>query len=405
MWNFLGMDPNFLGALVFYIFDDDQTNSLEYDEIRILVETIHHKSDKNVAIRKLIETIMQNHSTVTVEHFTKCCREMSSLCAPLIGMQQSLREKVIGVNYWIDLTARRGQDPVKSRPNFIKILSDSIANKRLQKEVNEIERNRQEEKEIQKAAMIQRKKRTQGKKRRRSSYLVQFFVGDGTGATAGAGTGTGTGTGTGNGHTAHLPTKPRARRSSVSLLKPSLLKEKELKPKFFKNQVQPDFDGLEKSKRGIGQQSSNVGDLTSGESGTGAGSGENSDLVRQFPLSVSVTDAGHDDMDLTHTTTQSHKQKSDHLTASNDSSARGKSSKSRQASRGESLGEGASASPIKKSSSAIGSPAAVKSVKSPGSPAPAKSTKSPGSPAVKASKSRLPRGESSESSKKSSKMK
>jgi hypothetical protein len=235
MWNFLGMDPNFLGALVFYIFDADQTNSLEYEEIQTLVETIHHKSGKSASVKKLIETIMHNHKTVSVEYFTKCCREMSSLCAPLIGMQQSLREKVIGVNYWIELTAKRGQDPIKSRPDFIQRIGKMIAAKRLQKSVDEVEQKKlkeEQEKAEAAAARNNRNKRSNGR-RRRSSYLVQYFVGDGPGG------------GADKPQQAHLPTKPRARRSSVSILKPSLLKE-EFKPKLGKkkNQVQPVFEDI-----------------------------------------------------------------------------------------------------------------------------------------------------------------
>jgi hypothetical protein len=228
MWNFLGMDPNFLGTLVFYIFDDDKTNSLEYEEIRSLVEVIHHKSGKSASVKKLIDTIMHNHKTVSVEYFTKCCREMSSLCAPLIGMQQSLREKVIGVGYWIDLTAKRGQDPIKSRPDFIQQVAKTIAEKRLQKSIEEVEEKNLKEEQKRAddaAAKINRNKKSNGR-RRRSSYLVQYFVGDGTEKPA----------------QPHLPTKPRARRSSISILKPSLLKE-EFKNKKGKksNQVQPTF--------------------------------------------------------------------------------------------------------------------------------------------------------------------
>lgn len=224
MWNFLGMDPNFLGALVFYIFDEDQTNSLEYDEIRTLVETIHHKSGKSAAVKKLIESIMQNHSRVSVEYFTKCCREMSSLCAPLIGMQQSLREKVIGVSFWMEITAKRGQDPIKSRPNFIKVLTDSIAEKKLQKAIGEVELKRL--KEEQDKAEAAKKKRNKGK-RRRSSYLVQYFTGDSPNEKK---------------PQVQLPAKPRARRSSITLLKPSLLKEGQGKPKG--SQVQPAFHDI-----------------------------------------------------------------------------------------------------------------------------------------------------------------
>lgn len=227
------MDPAFLGALVFYIFDDDKTNSLEYDEIRAIVETIHHKSSKTASVKKLIEMIMQNRQSVTVEYFTKCCREMSSLCAPLIGMQQSLREKIIGASYWIDLSAKRGQDPIKSRPDFIQKIGERIVEKRLQQSIEEMkqkkEREEQEKVEAAIAARDNRKKRSNGR-RRRSSYLVQYFVGDGTA--------------TEKPQQAHLPTKPRARRSSVSLLKPSLLKE-EFKSKIGKkNQVQPVFEDI-----------------------------------------------------------------------------------------------------------------------------------------------------------------
>jgi hypothetical protein len=287
-------------------------------------------------------------------------------------MQQSLREKVIGVSYWIELTARRGQDPIKSKPNFLKVLSDSIAEKRLQKEVQEIEMKRNEEYSKNKAAANQRKKRTQGK-RRRSSYLIQYLIGDGTAEGGGGGEGAGGGGGGGGGGT-HLPTKARARRSSVTLLKPSLLKEKQLKPKFFKsNQVQPNFDDLAHTKKGVGQQSSNVSDLVQGGAGhspiNASTRDDEGDKVIQLPLSVNVTELAHEND--SHVTSQSQKhrsQKENEPSANGSSSNKGKSQKSR-VSRGESLESG---SPTKKASSG-------------------------GSPAVKPSKSRLPRDESSES--------
>ena len=91
------MEPSRLDSYAYFLFDDDKTGSLEHDEVKVLVETIQHKTyEKTLAVRKLVDTIMTGRKVVTVENFEKFCKDNPSLCAPLISLQHELRKSFIG---------------------------------------------------------------------------------------------------------------------------------------------------------------------------------------------------------------------------------------------------------------------------------------------------------------------
>jgi hypothetical protein len=204
MWNFLGMDPSFLGAFAFYIFDEDGTNALEYKEVKNIVETVHHKTEENPGIRKLIESIMSHGSSISIEYFTKCCRENPSLTAPLISLQHELRAKLVGVSFWVELAQRRGLDPEQGKPSYIQTLSKRIMEKRRVRRIEEIQSRRSEAA----TSKLEQKRKGDGRGRRRSSIVYHYFVKDEDQPKE---------------HKEReqkLPAAPRARRSSI--LAPSL---------------------------------------------------------------------------------------------------------------------------------------------------------------------------------------
>jgi Ca2+-binding EF-hand superfamily protein len=110
MWNLLTLEPSDLGYFVFTIFDRDNSGVLKFEEMKDLVETIHHKNyDKNIVIQRLVHKLLESSADVTMDHFVQWSQHHPSILAPLISLQDSLQGYIGGHRFWNDLYAKRRQ--------------------------------------------------------------------------------------------------------------------------------------------------------------------------------------------------------------------------------------------------------------------------------------------------------
>lgn len=110
MWNLLTLDPSDLGYFVFTIFDRDNSGVLKFEEVKDLVETIHHKNyEDNVVIHRLVHKLLESSTAVTIDHFVQWSQHHPSILAPIISLQESLQIYVGGHRFWNILQRKRRQ--------------------------------------------------------------------------------------------------------------------------------------------------------------------------------------------------------------------------------------------------------------------------------------------------------
>lgn len=122
MWDLLSSRPEELGSFAFYLFDDLHSGFLTGDEIRNLVETIHHKSygtNKGVhhEVDKLIATCSSKGLGVLA--FVEWTHAHPTILGPVIQLQQHLWECVCGKRFWQNICARRIERLNQSAPGYI----------------------------------------------------------------------------------------------------------------------------------------------------------------------------------------------------------------------------------------------------------------------------------------------
>jgi Ca2+-binding EF-hand superfamily protein len=121
LWNFLSTDPDDLGGFVFYLFDDDHTGTLEFKEIRKMVELIHATNiEKGGAkVDKLMAELSMMSSFITLDDFIKLTHRRPMLMNPVLKLQLKLQEDMLGEEFWKQAIAERALDPVKRDPGYI----------------------------------------------------------------------------------------------------------------------------------------------------------------------------------------------------------------------------------------------------------------------------------------------
>lgn len=119
-WNFLSLDEGLLSCVVYYLFDDDKSDSLDFLEIKKLIETIHQKSyDTSPAIRNMIDSINNQYAQVSKEQFKQICRKNYNIIAPIASIQFNLRKKIKGDLFWASICQARSDDFRMSNIEFV----------------------------------------------------------------------------------------------------------------------------------------------------------------------------------------------------------------------------------------------------------------------------------------------
>ena len=140
LWNFLSMDEGQLPRLVYYLFDDDHNDSLDFREIKQVVECIHQKKyDTSSNIRMMVDDMQYSYAQISTELFSKFCRKNHNICSPILSVQFNMRKTIKGDLFWNKIANKRILDKEKCKPDFVykclqkcEVLREDIArNKKL----------------------------------------------------------------------------------------------------------------------------------------------------------------------------------------------------------------------------------------------------------------------------------
>mmetsp|Transcript_21510 Transcript_21510/g.31242 ORF Transcript_21510/g.31242 Transcript_21510/m.31242 type:complete len:414 (+) Transcript_21510:67-1308(+) len=136
VWNMLSMDPDYLGAYVFFLFDTEQRGILDGDQIRALVEAVHRKSyESNRSVKRIVDQLRKNRTKLNIEKFTEWSRSNVAICAPFITLQHRLRGTIVGHNFWNALMERRRRHPEQGHPRYVVNLIKSMTGEYNEKSV------------------------------------------------------------------------------------------------------------------------------------------------------------------------------------------------------------------------------------------------------------------------------
>lgn len=122
----MSLNEGLLSSQAYYLFDDDQSDCLDFMEIKKMVETIHQKNyDTNHAIRKIVDGMQTQYAQVTKAQFRSVCKKNFNIVAPVASMQFNLRKKIIGDKFWSTISDRRDKNEKMSDIGFVyKCLKD-----------------------------------------------------------------------------------------------------------------------------------------------------------------------------------------------------------------------------------------------------------------------------------------
>ena len=102
------MDEGHLPRLVYYLFDDDKSDSLDFVEVRHVIECIHQKSyHSDAAVRNMVDMMQYSFAQISVAIFCKFCKQNQNICAPIINLQFNLRKMLNGDIFWAKISRKR----------------------------------------------------------------------------------------------------------------------------------------------------------------------------------------------------------------------------------------------------------------------------------------------------------
>lgn len=130
VWDFLSREPTALGSFAFYLVDKKKTGYLDRDGLMSIVELLHHTSAaKHGGVKKLAANICNAGEMLSVSDFHEYCQHRQEICVPLVGLQLSLQERMLGKSFWADATRKRLLRTEQLHPDYIYRLFETFHKK------------------------------------------------------------------------------------------------------------------------------------------------------------------------------------------------------------------------------------------------------------------------------------
>lgn len=153
-WNLLSIDASDLPTYIFYLYDHQKKGFLEFEDIKIMVETLQNKSyNSNISLKKLVASLTERSSEVHLSLFLNWSKSNLGLFSPIIGLHHQLRSNICGNSFWEIITVRRSFSQINFQiePYHIsKVITDYYADvtKKNQSDLNfklfKMKRNQEE---------------------------------------------------------------------------------------------------------------------------------------------------------------------------------------------------------------------------------------------------------------------
>lgn len=124
LWDFLSRDPHGLGSFAFYLFDKNRDGLLNRKETVDLLECLHHTSaSKYRGIDKIVSVLFGlDKDFITIIAFHNFCHEHDEVCMILLGLQNTLRERILGKSFWEAIMRKRSSCPEQLEANYTRLL-------------------------------------------------------------------------------------------------------------------------------------------------------------------------------------------------------------------------------------------------------------------------------------------
>ena len=120
LWDFLSRDPHALGSFAFYIFDKNKNGVLSRNEVTELVEVMQRTTAaKHKKIIRIIDDMCGDSYQIDIKAFHKYCMTHEEVCLMLLGLQNVLREGILGKRFWEDITRKRCASPEQMEADYI----------------------------------------------------------------------------------------------------------------------------------------------------------------------------------------------------------------------------------------------------------------------------------------------
>jgi Ca2+-binding EF-hand superfamily protein len=175
MWNFLSLEADDLSGYAFVLFDQDHSGSLSYDEIVLLIETIHRKKySENSGVQSLCDEIRLISRFISFKQFRKFAKLHPSLCGPLASMQFMMQKTMLGDTFWTRLQMRRGRHGEQTDSRYLQKLLTSLREKyltiQLKNKIHEMDGETQH-----KIHELKTTRQSRAAQRERSDQMLEYF--------------------------------------------------------------------------------------------------------------------------------------------------------------------------------------------------------------------------------------
>jgi CheY-like chemotaxis protein len=148
IWNFLSTDTKEVGNFAFFLLTQKKMvneNNFSKDQLKKILEIIH---GKNFARNKELKKVTDQLFTVKVskmQDFLGWCDSHPVLISPIIRLQHTLRETILGDDFWYAAVTKRYKSDEASTLGFVTDIT-ADANKKyviMEKEIEAQKRNRE----------------------------------------------------------------------------------------------------------------------------------------------------------------------------------------------------------------------------------------------------------------------
>lgn len=178
LWDFLSRDPHALGSFAFHLFDKNKNGFLCSEEITEMVECLHHTSaSKHKGIKKITADMCGDKREINVATFHEYCRKHDEVCLLLLGLQNTLREQILGKSFWEDITRKRSENSEQLAADYIQSM---YANMRATKAQRILDLKVEQEFENARNYISHKKSGGGGgggrQEQQRTNYLYNYFV-------------------------------------------------------------------------------------------------------------------------------------------------------------------------------------------------------------------------------------
>lgn len=124
MWDFLSTDSEEIGGFCFHLLSHKNycsEHNITPSQVKEIMELIHGKNYiRNKGLKKLIDQMLSTNATISsMEDFVSWSHENPVLVSPILKLQLTLRQEIMGSEFWQEMAAKRKASRDARRPGYV----------------------------------------------------------------------------------------------------------------------------------------------------------------------------------------------------------------------------------------------------------------------------------------------